>query len=91
MFKFLLYVADDTQNSITAIANLTALCQEYLPGRHKIEVINVFKEPQRALADRIFMTPLLIRLTPSPVRRIVGTLSQTEKVLNALGLQKVPE
>jgi circadian clock protein KaiB len=91
MFRFLLYVADDTQNSIMAMANLTSLCQQHLPGRHKIEVINVFKEPQRALADRIFMTPLLIRLTPSPVRRIIGTLSQKEKVLNALGLEKDPE
>lgn len=88
-FKFLLYVADDTPNSALAVANLTALCQEYLPGRHEIEIVDVFKESKRALADRIFMTPILIRLAPSPVRRIVGTLSQKEKVLQALGLQPI--
>jgi circadian clock protein KaiB len=88
-FKFLLYVADDTQNSVLAVTNLTAICREYLPGQHEIEVVDVFKEPQRALADHVFMTPLLVRLAPSPVRRIVGTLSQPEKVLNALGLEPV--
>ena len=90
MFRFLLYVADDTQNSVLAIANLKALCQEYLPDRHTIEVVDVFKEPQRALANRIFMTPLLIRLAPGPERRITGTLSQPETVLSALGLELVP-
>jgi circadian clock protein KaiB len=86
-FKFVLYVADDTQNSALAVANLTALCREHLPGRHAIEVVDVFKEPVRALADRIFMTPTLIKIAPLPVRRIVGTLSQPEKVLQALGLE----
>lgn len=89
VFRFLLYVADDTQNSVVAVANLKALCETHLPGRHEIEVIDVFKEPDRALADRIFMTPILIRLAPAPVRRIVGTLSQQERVLHALGLEPV--
>ncbi len=88
-FKFLLYVADDTQNSVLAVANLRAICQAHLPGHHEIEVVDVFKQPERALADRVFMTPLLIRLAPVPVRRIVGTLSQTDKVLRALGLESV--
>lgn len=88
-FKFLLYVADDTPNSAQAVANLTALCREHLAGRHEIEIVDVFKEPVRALADRVFMTPTLIRLAPLPVRRIVGTLSQPEKVLQGLGLEPV--
>ena len=87
MFRFLLYIADDTQNSVLAVANLRKICRERLPGRHEIEVVDVFMEPQRALADGILMTPLLIRLTPTPVRRITGTLSQPEKVLQALGLE----
>jgi circadian clock protein KaiB len=87
--KFLLYVADDTQNSVLAVTNLKAICQAHLPGRHEIEVVDVFKEPQRALADRVYMTPLLIRLSPAPARRIIGTLSQTDKVLQALGLESV--
>jgi circadian clock protein KaiB len=86
-FRFRLYVADDTLNSGLAVANLTALCRDHLPGRHEIEIVDVFKEPARALADRVFMTPLLIRLAPLPELRIIGTLSQPEKVLPALGLE----
>lgn len=85
-FKFRLYVAGDTQNSTLALANLTALCHAHLPDRHEIEIIDVFRDPKRALADGIFMTPMLVRLTPSPVRRIVGTLNQLQPVLQALGL-----
>ncbi|MCX6950823.1 MAG: circadian clock KaiB family protein [Verrucomicrobia bacterium] len=87
--RLLLYVADDTQNSVVAVDNLTAICEAHLPGRHTIEVVDVFQQPDRALADRVFMTPTLIRLAPLPVRRIVGTLSQQEKVLHALGLGPV--
>ena len=85
-FKFRLYIAGDAQNSTQAVANLTALCRTRLPDRHVIEIVDVFREPNRALADRIFMTPTLIKLSPAPIRRIVGTLSQTEPLLAALGL-----
>jgi len=90
MFQFRLYVAGDTQNSAQAVANLTALCRARLPDRHHIEVVDVFREPKRALADGILMTPTLVKLSPSPVRRIVGTLSQTQPVLVALGLEILP-
>ncbi|MEK7751142.1 MAG: circadian clock KaiB family protein [Acidobacteriota bacterium] len=86
-FKFRLYVAGDALNSAQALANLTALCRAYLPDRHEIEVVDVFREPERALAERIFMTPTLVRLAPSPVQVIVGTLSRTQTVLQALGLE----
>ena len=86
-FKFRLYVAGDAQNSAQARANLSALCKAHLPNRHYIEVVDVFREPRRALADGVFMTPTLVRLAPVPVRRIVGTLSRTETVLQALGLE----
>jgi circadian clock protein KaiB len=89
IFRFRLYVAGDAQNSSQAIANLTSLCRAYLPDRHEIEIVDVFRDPQRALADGIFMTPTLVKLMPSPVRRIVGTLSQAEPVLQALGLETV--
>jgi circadian clock protein KaiB len=86
-FKFRLYVAGDAQNSAQAVANLTTLCQAYLKDRHAIEVVNVFREPKRALADGILMTPTLVKLAPTPApKRIVGTLSQTQPVLQALGL-----
>jgi circadian clock protein KaiB len=90
IFKFRLYIAGDTQNSAQAVANLTALCLASLPDRHHIEVVDVFREPKRALADGILMTPTLVKLAPSPVRRIVGTLSQTQPVLAALGLEILP-
>jgi len=87
-FKFRLYVAGDAQNSAQAIANLTALCRAYLRDRHAIEVVNVFREPQRALADGILMTPTLVKLAPAPApQRIIGTLSQTKPVMLALGLK----
>jgi circadian clock protein KaiB len=86
MYKFRLYVADDTVNSAQATANLQALCQSHLSGRHEIEIVDVFKEPQRALLEGIRMTPTLLRLAPLPVRRIVGTLMDTKRVLETLEL-----
>jgi circadian clock protein KaiB len=86
IFKFCLYVTGDTSNSGQAVANLRAICNAHLPGRYKIELVDVFKEPDRAMEDRIFMTPTLVQLSPIPVERIVGTLSQTDLVLQVLGL-----
>jgi circadian clock protein KaiB len=91
LYKFRLYVAGDTQNSARAVANLGALCRAQLPDRHDIEIVNVFREPKRALADRVFMTPTLLKLFPLPAQRIVGTLSQTQPLLHALGLESAPE
>ena len=89
VFKFRLYVAGDAQNSARALANLVALCRSHLPDRHEIEVVDVFREPKRALADGIFLTPTLIKLAPSPVRQIVGTLDPIDSVLLVLGLDGV--
>jgi circadian clock protein KaiB len=91
-FKFRLYVAGDAQNSVQAVANLTAFCRAYLKDRHAIEVVNVFREPKRALADGILMTPTLVKLAPTPApKKIVGTLSQTQPLLQALGLATLVE
>lgn len=90
VFRFRLYVAGEAQNSAQAVANLNALCRMHLPDRHHIEVVDVFREPKRALADGIFMTPTLVKLAPSPGCRIVGTLSQMQPVLQALGLESLP-
>jgi circadian clock protein KaiB len=87
-YKFQLYVAGDAQNSVQALANLKALCRTHLPDRHEIEIVDVFKDPRRALAEGVFMTPTLVKLTPPPVRRIVGALTQTQVVLQALGLER---
>jgi circadian clock protein KaiB len=87
MFKFRLYVASDVQNSAQAVANLTALCQAYLRDRYEVEIVDVFREPKRALADGIFMTPTLVKLAPAPTSRIVGALNQIAPLLQALGLE----
>ena len=85
-YKFRLYLAGDSPNSTQAKANLGALCKRYLQGRYKIEIVDVAKEPNRALTDGIYMTPSLLKLAPSPVRMIVGTLGQPEILLESLGL-----
>lgn len=87
IYKFHLYVAGDAPNSAQAIGNLAEFCRAHLPDRYEIEIVDVFREPKRALADGIFMTPTLIVLTPPPFRRIVGTLSHAQTVLLALGLK----
>ena len=89
-FKFRLYIAGDAQNSAQAIANLASICRAHLQDRHEVELVDVFLEPKRALADGILMTPTLIKLTPAPVRRVVGNLSQLAPVLHALGLEMLP-
>ncbi|MGA9025026.1 MAG: circadian clock KaiB family protein [Steroidobacteraceae bacterium] len=85
-FKFRLYVADDSQNSAQALANLNAMCEQHLAGRYEIDVVDVFLEPARAMADDIRMTPTLIKLSPAPVQRIIGTLDQLERVQQILNV-----
>lgn len=86
IFKFRLYIAGDAENSLQAAANLSAICRDHLADRHDIEVVDVLREPKRALTDGIFMTPTLVKFAPGAVRKVVGTLSQTWPVLQALGL-----
>jgi circadian clock protein KaiB len=88
-FRFRLYIAGHAPNSAQALSNLHALCAAHLVDRHDIEVVDVFREPARALADSVFMTPTLLRLAPAPALKIVGTLSQSRPVLLALGLEPV--
>jgi circadian clock protein KaiB len=81
-----LYIAGDAPNSLQAIGNLEAICREYLKDGHKLEVVDVLKHPRRAMAEGIVVTPSLAKLSPSPVARIVGNLSDKAKVLLALGI-----
>lgn len=90
VFSFRLYVAGDTQNSIQALRELSDICDTLLANRHEIEVVDVFSEPERALADGIFLTPMLLKLSPLPMCRIVGTLGQRSLVLRTLGLPAPP-
>jgi circadian clock protein KaiB len=85
-FSFRLYVAGDSPNSTQAIANLENLCRELFPEKHDIEIVDILREPLRALDDNVLLTPMLVKLSPAPVRKIVGTLSQRDFFLQSLGL-----
>ena len=87
-YRFRLYVAGQGPNSRLAIANLTALCDAYLPGRHQVEIVDVFEHPDRALEDGVLLTPQLVILSASPVQMIIGNLSHTEVLLQALQLPR---
>jgi circadian clock protein KaiB len=83
-----LYVANKSPNSARALANLEAICQEHLgQGCYKLDVVDILLDPLRAVADQILVTPTLVKLTP-PSLRIVGDLSERERVLDALGLAR---
>ncbi|HEX6099856.1 MAG TPA: circadian clock KaiB family protein [Thermoanaerobaculia bacterium] len=86
VFVFRLYVTGNAPNSVQAMSNLTQLCETYLPDRHQIEIVDVLLDPKRALTESILMTPTLVTESPYPGRRIVGTLSNTEPILQILGL-----
>lgn len=83
-----LYVAGQTPRSLTAFANLKRLCEEHLPGRYSIEVVDLVKHPQLAAGDQIVAIPTLVRKLPEPLRKIVGDLRDTERTL--VGLQLLP-
>jgi circadian clock protein KaiB len=82
-----LYIADSATNSAQAVANLEAICQEYLQDRFTLEIINVLEFPERALEAGILVTPSLTNLKPAPSARIVGNLSDRPRVLYALGIK----
>jgi circadian clock protein KaiB len=81
-----LYVAGQTARSSVAIANLKQICEDHLAGRHSIEVIDLLKHPQLSRGDQILAIPTLVRKLPEPVRKIIGDLSDTERVLIGLDL-----
>ena len=83
-----LYVAGKTVKSVTALANLKKYCEEHLKGQYKIEVIDLLVNPQLAEGDQILAIPTLVRKVPEPIRKIIGDLSNEEKVL--VGLNIIP-
>ena len=82
-----LYVAGHTPRSVTALANLQRICEEHLHGQYRIEIIDVLKNPQLAKGDQILALPTLVRKLPEPVKRIIGDLSNEERVLIGLDLR----
>ena len=87
VYRLRLYVAGQSPKSISAFANLKKLCDEYLPGRYKIEVIDLLENPQLAAGDQILALPTLVRKLPSPLKRIIGNLSDKEKFLVGMDLK----
>ena len=83
-----LYVAGQTANSMIAFANLKDICETHMAGKYRLEVIDLLKKPQLASGDQILAVPTLVRKLPVPVRKIIGNLSNTERVL--VGLDLVP-
>ncbi len=83
-----LYVAGQSPKSLRAFANLTTLCEEHLAGRYEIEVIDLVEDPSLARSDDILAIPTLVRRLPAPQRRIIGDLSNTERVLVGLRLEQ---
>ncbi len=82
-----LYVAGQTPKSLTAFANLKQICESHLKGRYSIEVIDLVEQPQLSKGDQILAIPTLVRKLPQPVRKIIGDLSDTERVLVGLDLR----
>ena len=82
-----LYVAGQTPNSLRAFTNLQKICDEHLKGKYKIEVIDLVKNPQLAAGDQILAIPTLVRRLPEPLKKIIGDLSNTERVLVGLDIR----
>jgi circadian clock protein KaiB len=86
-----LYVSGQTPRSQCAIQNIRSICDERLPGRYELQVIDIYQHPSMVRPEDIVVTPTLIKSLPAPVRRIIGDLSNTERVLVGLDIERRPE
>lgn len=84
-----LYIAGQTPKSVAALANLRRLCEEHLCGRYEIEIVDLIKSPEKAKGDQIVAIPTLVRQLPPPMKKIIGDLSNTEKVLVGLEVRPI--
>ena len=89
MWNLRLYIAGKTEKSLRALSNLEAICEQHLQGKYHIEVVDLRKNPQLASGDQILAIPTLVRRLPPPLRKIIGDLSKTERVLVGLDLRHV--
>jgi circadian clock protein KaiB len=84
VYSFILYTTGNSPNSVSAIANLESLCSQLWADHHRIEIVDLLKHPERGLADRIFITPTLLKITPEPKQKVVGNLSDLSEVSHVL-------
>ncbi len=89
LWELRLYVAGQTPKCMTAFANLKKICEQHLAGKYRIEIIDLVKDPKLARGDQILAIPTLVRKLPQPVRKIIGDLSNTERVLVGLDLRPI--
>ena len=87
-YRLRLYVAGQTPKSVLAFRNLKQICEEHLQGRYEIEIIDLVQNPQLAAGDQILAVPTLVRRLPEPIKKIIGDLSNTERVLVGLDLRE---
>jgi circadian clock protein KaiB len=87
VWEMRLYVAGQTPKSIAAFANLKKFCETYIPGQYRIEIVDLHKDPARAADDEVLAIPTLVRKLPEPIRRIIGDLSNTDRILIGLDLR----
>lgn len=87
LWELRLYVAGQTRKSVTALTNLKRICDEHLAGNYVLEVIDLLDDPQRAQTDQILAIPTLVRKVPEPIRKIIGDLSNTDRVLVGFDLR----
>jgi circadian clock protein KaiB len=90
LYDLRLYIAGQTRKSITALANLRRLCDEHLAGQYRIEIIDLMEHPEQAQHDQILAIPTLVRRLPEPIKRIIGDLSNQERVLVGLNVRTTP-
>jgi circadian clock protein KaiB len=86
-YNLRLYIAGQTARSAAALANLKTVCEQHLAGRYRIEVIDLLEQPQLAAGDQILAIPTLVRRLPEPIKRLIGNLADTERVLVGLDLR----
>jgi circadian clock protein KaiB len=87
-YELRLYVAGQSSRTLTAISNLKRVCEEHLAGRYSVEVIDLLEKPQLAKGEQILALPTLVRNLPVPIRRIIGDLSNTDRVLVGLDIKR---
>lgn len=85
-YQLQLYVTGNTARSARAISNMRTICDEHLPGRYDLKVIDIYQNPQASVDQQIIAAPTLVKLLPAPIRRVIGDMSDAAKVLTTLGL-----
>jgi len=88
VYRFSLFVSGATSKSVRAITNIKAICDKHLPGKYQIEVVDIYQQPERLSKDQVVALPTLVKEHPLPIRKFIGDLSNTERVVNGLDLHE---